>query len=101
MFGRLTGPDLKDVSKRQKDREWLINFMMDPRPVIDSGDPYARKILEESRNVPMPKLPGLPRQPAGAAALRFTLVIARGVVRHCGAKEKRGGGAVQLCSRDL
>jgi mono/diheme cytochrome c family protein len=59
--GRLTGPDLKDVTQR-KDREWLINFMMNPKAVIDSGDPYALKILEESRNVPMPTLPGMTRE---------------------------------------
>lgn len=56
--GRLTGPDLKDVTKRQ-DREWLVKFLLDPRAVIDSGDPYAAKILEESRNVPMPTPPGI------------------------------------------
>lgn len=61
--GRLTGPDLKDVAQR-KDREWLIGFMINPRTVIDGGDAYARKILEESRNVPMPTLPGLDRQRA-------------------------------------
>lgn len=59
--GRLTGPDLKDVSNR-KDREWLIGFMMDPKAYFDSGDPYAMKILEESRNVPMPVLPGMTRE---------------------------------------
>src|SRR5690606_32017604 len=56
--GRLTGPDLKDVSKRQ-DREWLVKFLLNPRAVIDSGDPYAKKILEESRNVPMPTPSGI------------------------------------------
>ena len=56
--GRLTGPDLKDVTKRAK-REWLAKFMANPKAVIDSGDAYALKILEESRNVPMPTLPGL------------------------------------------
>ena len=56
--GRLTGPDLKNVEARQ-DREWLIGFMMDPKSYIDRGDPYAMKILEESRKVPMPALPGL------------------------------------------
>ena len=61
--GRLTGPDLKDVSQR-KDRDWLIDFIVNPKAVIDSGDPYARKILEESRNVPMPALPGMTRQRA-------------------------------------
>ena len=59
--GRLTGPDLKDVSER-KDREWLIGFTMNPKSYIDSGDPYAIKILEESRNVPMPTLPGMTRE---------------------------------------
>ena len=56
--GRLTGPDLKDLSKRQE-REWLINFMMNPKAVIDSGDAYAQKILEESRGIPMPTPPGM------------------------------------------
>ncbi len=59
--GRLTGPDLQDVSRR-KDREWLIGFMMNPKSYIDRGDPYALKILEESRNVPMPVLPGMTRE---------------------------------------
>lgn len=61
--GRLTGPDLKEVAKR-KDRAWLVSFMMNPKAVIDSGDAYARKILEESRNVPMPTLPGLNKERA-------------------------------------
>lgn len=61
--GRLTGPDLRHVEQRQ-DREWLIGFMMDPKAYLDRGDPYAIKLLEESRNVPMPKLPGLDRQRA-------------------------------------
>ena len=56
--GRLTGPDLKDLSKRQE-REWLVKFLMDPKGVIDSGDSYAQKILEESRGVPMPTPPGI------------------------------------------
>ncbi len=56
--GRLTGPDLKDVTQRQ-DRQWLIKFLMNPKAMIDSGDPYAKKILEASRNVPMPTPPGI------------------------------------------
>ncbi len=59
--GRLTGPDLKNVTDR-KDREWLIGFMMNPKSYMDSGDAYALKILEESRNVPMPMLPGMTRE---------------------------------------
>lgn len=58
--GRLSGPDLKNVSDR-KDREWLIDFMMNPKAVIDSGDPYAAKLLEEYR-APMPVLPGMTRE---------------------------------------
>lgn len=61
--GRLTGPDLKHVEQR-KDREWLVQFMLNPRAVLDSGDPYAAKLLEESRNVPMPMLPGMTRERA-------------------------------------
>jgi mono/diheme cytochrome c family protein len=58
--GRLTGPDLKHVLQRQ-DREWLIGFMMNPKSYLDGGDPYALKLLTESRNVPMPVLPGMTR----------------------------------------
>lgn len=54
--GRLTGPDLKDVTKRQT-REWLANYLLNPKAVIDSGDAYAKKIFEESRGVPMPMPP--------------------------------------------
>lgn len=58
--GRLTGPDLKDVSKR-RDSEWLIKFLQNPKAVIDSGDPYATKMFEESRRVIMPNAPGMDR----------------------------------------
>lgn len=56
--GRLTGPDLKDVTKRQT-REWLANYLLNPKAVIDSGDLYAKKLFEEARNVPMPTPPGI------------------------------------------
>ena len=59
--GPLTGPDLKGVTDRQE-REWLIGFMINPKSYIDRGDPYAVKLLRESRNVPMPVLPGMTRQ---------------------------------------
>lgn len=62
--GRLAGPDLKGAHER-KDRDWMIRFMLDPKAVVDSGDPYARKILEESRGVLMPAVPGLSRAMAG------------------------------------
>ncbi len=58
--GRLTGPDLKDVTQR-RDAEWLIQFMQNPKVVIDSGDPYAARLVEESRGVVMPPSPGMDR----------------------------------------
>ncbi|MFO0903243.1 MAG: c-type cytochrome [Pirellulales bacterium] len=58
--GRLTGPDLRNVGQR-KDSEWLINFIMNPKGVIDSGDSYAKKLVEESRGVVMPVGPGMNR----------------------------------------
>ena len=56
----MTGPDLKNVTQR-KDAEWLVNFIINPRGVIDSGDPYAKKLVEESRGVVMPIGPGMNR----------------------------------------
>jgi len=63
--GRLTGPDLKDVTTRQ-DRAWLIEFIMDPNSVLDSKDPYALKLLEEARNARMSPIGGMSRDRAGA-----------------------------------
>lgn len=63
--GRLTGPDLKNVDQR-KDRDWLARFIMDPRAIIDSGDPYAQEILRDSRNAIMPTLPGMTRARANS-----------------------------------
>ena len=56
--GRLTGPDLKNVEQR-RDRAWLLKYVQDPGGVIDSGDPYALKLLEEARGVRMPNLAGM------------------------------------------
>lgn len=56
--GRLVGPDLKDVTKRQK-RDWLARFIQDPQGVIGSGDPYARKLLAEHNNVMMAPVAGM------------------------------------------
>jgi mono/diheme cytochrome c family protein len=58
--GRLTGPDLKGVLER-KDREWLVRFVQNPKAMIDQGDPYALKLLQESRNVVMPTIVGMDR----------------------------------------
>ena len=56
--GRLTGPDLKDVTQR-KDRAWLGQWIQNPKAVLDSGDAYAQKLLQDSRGVVMPTLGGM------------------------------------------
>jgi mono/diheme cytochrome c family protein len=61
--GRLTGPDLKNVTKEQ-DRDWLTRFLLDPKAMIDSGDPYAQKLLQEARGVVMPTVAGMNRERA-------------------------------------
>lgn len=63
--GRLTGPDLKDVSKRQT-RSWLVNFVQNPTAVLSSGDAYAMKLKEEARGAVMPPIPGMTRDRADA-----------------------------------
>jgi mono/diheme cytochrome c family protein len=63
--GRLTGPDLKNVSQR-KDRGWLTAFIQDPKSVIDGGDAYAQEILKASRGVMMPTLTGMTKARAEA-----------------------------------
>ena len=70
--GRLTGPDLKNVEQRQ-DRKWLMKFIVDPMGVVASGDAYARKLLEEARNVQMPNVAGMS---ANRAALLLDLIAA-------------------------
>lgn len=56
--GRLVGPDLKGVTAR-KDRAWLVAFIQNPEAVIQSGDPYARQLVQQAGGVLMPKLPGV------------------------------------------
>lgn len=63
--GRLTGPDLKGVAAR-KDRAWLAHFIVSPRRVLDSGDPYAQQLLQEARGVVMPDVAGMTPQLAEA-----------------------------------
>ncbi len=60
--GVLTGPDLREVSKRQK-RDWLVNFIVDPGAVLDSGDPYAADLLAVAGQR-MPNIPGMTRSRA-------------------------------------
>lgn len=62
---RMAGPDLAGVSQRQS-REWLLRFLQDPKGVIDSGDAYAKKLVEESHGLVMPTIKGLDRARAEA-----------------------------------
>lgn len=63
--GRLTGPDLKDVTTR-KDRAWIVQFLQGPKAMIDSGDAYANKLQQEARGVVMPNIAGMTPQQAQA-----------------------------------
>ncbi len=56
--GRITGPDLKDVSQR-KDRAWLVKFLQNPKGVLEAGDPYALELQQQARGVIMPTVPGM------------------------------------------
>jgi len=56
--GRLTGPDLKDVTQ-QKDRAWIERFIQNPKAVIDAGDPFALQLQQDARGVVMPAIPGV------------------------------------------
>lgn len=67
--GRLTGPDLKDATKR-KDAAWISNFMQNPKAVIDSGDQYAAALAKDANGVVMPTVAGMtPDMAAGLIAL--------------------------------
>jgi len=68
--GRLTGPDLKNVTQK-KERDWLVRFMADPRAMIDSGDPYVLELYAQARNAVMPTLPGMTR---GRAEALLTMI---------------------------
>lgn len=87
--GRLTGPDLKDVEAR-KDRAWLVKFIVDPGGMIQSGDAYALKLLEEAKNVQMPNVAGMS---AKRAELLLDLIAAESKL------EKSRFAGVQLSDR--
>jgi mono/diheme cytochrome c family protein len=88
--GRLSGPDLKGAAERQSP-EWLAGFIKDPAGVIASGDPYALKILAESKGVPMPGL--------GMSAERAVKLV--DLISQESAKEKSRFAGVQLSERAL
>jgi cytochrome c2 len=51
--GKLTGPDLKDVTNRL-DVDYLITFIYSSQTLINAGDEYAVNIFNEYNKVPMP-----------------------------------------------
>lgn len=63
--GRLTGPDLKDITGK-KDRDWLVPFILNPKAVIDSGDSHAQDLFKEARGVIMPTIFGMTAERAEA-----------------------------------
>ncbi len=63
--GRLTGPDLKNVTQR-KEREWLVEFLQNPQAMMEKGDPYALKLQQEARGVVMPAISGMSKERAQA-----------------------------------
>lgn len=63
--GRLVGPDLKDVESR-RDKQWLAQFIVNPKQFLDGGDAYAAKLKEEARGAIMPNISGLDAAKADA-----------------------------------
>ena len=89
--GRLTGPDLKGAAERA-DETWLVDFILDPKAVIDSGDPYAAVLLRESRGLVMSKVPGVDR---AKAEKLVKLIVAES------AKEQSLFAGLQISDRPL
>lgn len=89
--GKLVGPDLKGVTERAETK-WAVDFILDPKGVIDSGDAYAQQILRESGGVYMPQTPGLTR------SLAEKLVH---LIEVESAKEKSRFAGLQLSDRPL
>lgn len=61
--GRLIGPDLQHVTQRAE-RDWLIDFINDPKAALDAQDPYAMKLKEEANGAIMINVPGMTRATA-------------------------------------
>ena len=89
--GRLTGPDLKNVHNR-KDDAWIKGFINDPMSVINSGDTYARQLVDESRGIIMPKVGGL---------TPFIVQSLLDFIKDESAKEKSVFGGSTLADRAL
>jgi len=70
--GPLVGPDLKDVTARvgtpdgPASRAWLVDFIVRPREILASGDPYAAKLKAAARNQEMQVVSGMTAKRAEA-----------------------------------
>ncbi|MDP6839064.1 MAG: hypothetical protein QF724_09025 [Planctomycetota bacterium] len=89
--GDLVGPDLKGVLDRQE-RDWLIDFMLDPAGTIDGGDAYAQEIFRAAKGQYMTKIPSLDRAKAGAMM---------DLITHESGLEKSVFAGMQLSDRPL
>jgi cytochrome c2 len=63
--GSQAGPDLKDITK-QRERDWLIQFLLDPEGLVARRDPTAVRLVERWDGMVMPATPGLTRDLAVA-----------------------------------
>lgn len=52
--GPSVGPDLEGITE-QRERDWLVRFIVSPEEVLAGGDPIAQQLLEEY-GMPMPDL---------------------------------------------
>jgi mono/diheme cytochrome c family protein len=93
--GRSAGPDLAGVTAR-RDRAWLTRIITAPGALLDSGDPVARKLLEEFRGLRMPDI-GISPQEADAilaylsAASALPAVAAQAPPNAAGERPPAGG----------
>jgi protein SCO1/2 len=52
---RRIGPDLRNIS-RQRERDWLVRWIMHPDQMLASKDPLAVALLAQYQNIVMPNL---------------------------------------------
>lgn len=81
--GRLTGPDLKGLTER-RELDWLVEFIPDPKGMIDRGDPYAAKLFQDARGVYMTKVPGIDRALAEKLVAFIAVESAKESSRYAG-----------------
>lgn len=53
--GKLVGPDLQGVTTR-RDRDWLVQWIIEPDKMLAQGDPTAAQLFQEYQQIQMPNL---------------------------------------------